>query len=369
MQLCSCGVAHDDSLHTCPITLAHPPMQESLTETCLNQRTSDRDSIESRDQMEAPAGRRTSTLINFPGVTRTMPEWRKQLSQRVREVQERRAREAAEAAASEQAAETVSCALPSAQLELVPDREQPVMNPIVSKALERVERARRTDFAAPFTPTAAAPARDPTSEVLSEASEPAQKIEVKRKLVAVPVDNGETVEKPRFEERRKPVRLITGAADDAALSYLENYLSIPAVGIDTKTDSAGLVHRIVSGFVDLLVIGSMAAPFAAAIEFADGNWSDPRLVGLMAGVVIVLMFVYLTAFTALTGRTLGMRLLSLRTIDVRTGLIPTGGQSIKRAVGYILSLVFLGLGLVLALIDSEGRTFHDRFSETLVVHN
>src|SRR5207245_3784453 len=82
--------------------------------------------------------RQTSTLIEFPGVTRTVPEWRKRLSQRVREVQERRAREAAEAAAMAQAAEAVSCALPSAQLELVPDREPPVMNPIVSKALKRL---------------------------------------------------------------------------------------------------------------------------------------------------------------------------------------------------------------------------------------
>src|SRR5207253_2446303 len=86
-----------------------------------------------------------STLIEFPGTARPLPEWRKQLSQRVREVQERRAREAAEEAAAAQEAGMVSCALPSAQLELVPDLEQQVMNPIVSKALERIERARRPD--------------------------------------------------------------------------------------------------------------------------------------------------------------------------------------------------------------------------------
>ena len=57
-----------------------------------------------------------STLIEFPGVSRAVPEWRKQLSQRVREVQELRAREAAEAAASVQESETLSCALPSAPL-------------------------------------------------------------------------------------------------------------------------------------------------------------------------------------------------------------------------------------------------------------
>jgi hypothetical protein len=35
----------------------------------------------------------TSRLIEFPGATRGVPAWRKQLSQRVREVQERKARE------------------------------------------------------------------------------------------------------------------------------------------------------------------------------------------------------------------------------------------------------------------------------------
>src|SRR2546430_11105274 len=59
-----------------------------------------------------------SRLIEFPGATRTMPEWRKQLSQRVREIQERKAREAAEELAAAQEAGLVSCALPSAQLEL-----------------------------------------------------------------------------------------------------------------------------------------------------------------------------------------------------------------------------------------------------------
>ena len=41
-----------------------------------------------------------STLIEFPGVSRSsVPEWRKEISERVREVQERRAREAAREAA------------------------------------------------------------------------------------------------------------------------------------------------------------------------------------------------------------------------------------------------------------------------------
>ena len=86
-----------------------------------------------------------STLIAFPS-GRNVPDWRKRLSQRVREVQEQKAREAAEAEAVSRAAETVSCALPSGQLELVPEPEQAPLNPIVSKALERVDGSNHGRF-------------------------------------------------------------------------------------------------------------------------------------------------------------------------------------------------------------------------------
>ena len=89
----------------------------------------------------------------------------------------------------------------------------------------------------------------------------------------------------------------------------------------------------------------MVSPAVAALEAAAVDWSNPRIVGLMIGITAATMFAYLTVSIALTGRTLAMRLLRVRTIDERTGLIPTGGQSIKRALGYIFSLALFGLGL------------------------
>lgn len=314
--------------------------------------------------------RAKSTLIEFPGVSRAVPEWRKQLSQRVREVQELRAREAAEAAATAQESEKLSCALPSAQLELVPDREQQVMNPIVSKALERLERARRSDFAVGSTGAAAATALAPvaedtpkTDETEPTISQDAQTAARKRKLVVVPPQ-------PAADEpKRKPVRVISDSLADPALSYLETCLSVPALAADVRGDRAGIGRRMIAGLLDLLVVVLVSAPFVAGIEFAKGQWSDPRVIGLIGGVALALMFSYLTVSIALTGRTFGMRLLSLRTIDVRTGLIPTGGQAVKRAVGYIFSLSILGLGVIYALIDRDGRTMHDRFSKTVVIQS
>src|SRR6267378_6593793 len=171
-----------------PRIFSRSKMQEPLPNTSIEKIIPDSGLAETlcEDPLN-PDGKRqqTSTLIEFPGTTRPLPEWRKQLSQRVREVQERRAREAAEEAAAAQEAGIVSCALPSAQLELVPDLEQQVINPIVSKALERIERARRPDQVVEgFAGAATAPAFEPVEDIIPEVSNP-EPVETKPKLTVV----------------------------------------------------------------------------------------------------------------------------------------------------------------------------------------
>jgi uncharacterized RDD family membrane protein YckC len=329
----------------------------------------------------------SSTLIEFPGSSRAVPEWRKQLSQRVREVQERKAREAAEELAAAQAAGTVSCSLPSGQLELVTDVDQSVRNPIVSKALERLERARRTEVTTPrLTAVAAAPARvviiepapieiheEQPIETVDEVPPP---IEVKPKLsmVAAPAFDTQpllaqiptpTAETTPATRERKPVRVISD--DDIALSYLETCLSVPALEADRRRDLPGFPRRVTAGAFDLLFIALMVSPAVAAVYYSGAGWTDSRVISIVTGIAAVTMFSYLTITVALTGRTLAMRMFSLRAIDLRTGLIPTGGQSIGRAIVQVLSLAAFGLGLLYAFIDPDHRTVHDRLSHTIVV--
>ena len=108
-------------------------------------------------------------------------------------------------------------------------------------------------------------------------------------------------------------------------------------------------------------------PFAAIIELTSGNWHDPRVAASLGGIVLTIMFLYGTVSVAFSGRTWGMTLFGLRAVDWRTGLIPTTGQCARRALAYIISLATLGLPLLPALFDSEGRTAHDRLSRTVVV--
>jgi len=378
MQPCACGLAHEDSSDSCPINVSELSiMSEPGLQSSFDQTTSDRagkaignqEHSDSSDEAKA-----ASTLIEFPGVSRAVPEWRKQLSQRVREVQERRAREAAQAAAVQASTETVACALPSAQLELVPDREQPAMKPIVSKALERLERARQVSAESEFvnaeTEIAAIVDELLESHAAStkESDEPESR---KSKLVVVPPSTPLEVNEqiPLADSARKPVRAITDGVEDQALSYYESCLSVPVVDFYPTRKPAGAFPRFIGGLLDLLLIGLITALCALAIQQLGGDWKDPRVIELTFGVVILLMFLYFTLTIALTGRTVGMRMLSLRTIDKRTGLIPTGGQAMKRAVGYEFSLILGGLGFLYALIDRDRCTVHDRLSQTIVIQD
>ena len=324
-----------------------------------------------------------STLIEFPGVSRSsVPEWRKEISERVREVQERRAREAAREADDAERLRIESGGIPP-QLELLPPAEMPAINPVVVAALKRIERARQTTAPTETrhsrstlaTAIAYAPAREdndmnetvgpPTTqltfepEVAVEEPPPPPVIE-KTHLVVVPPSEPlpPIVLTP-------PKRLIRDDPNDPALNYLDSISRTLRVD-DQSKQPAPVFRRFICAVLDLVVCVLLTAPIAAAIHFTGNNVQDPRALTVIGGSFVVMTFIYLTLMTALTGRTGAMRLLSLKVIDMKTGLIPTGGQSIGRSFFYLLSLATV-LGTLSALFSREGHTAHDRFTRTAVV--
>jgi uncharacterized RDD family membrane protein YckC len=122
-----------------------------------------------------------------------------------------------------------------------------------------------------------------------------------------------------------------------------------------------------AALLDILVIGLLAAPFMALTRLTDLQWRNPRVIAFAAGTFLVVGFLYLTISIAFTGRTLGMKLFSLRVVDARTGLIPTGAQSAGRALIYVLTLASGGIGLLYMFISRERHTAHDRFTRTAVI--
>jgi len=411
----------------------------------------------------SPQNANGSTLIEFPGVNRNRPAWRKELSERFREIQQRRAREAdfegeeppprrapsaqtvsapedLRAAAAARVSEPASKAeSASKQLGLVPPPDEPALNPLVAAALRRIERAHagapaqhvaRQALGRAQTATAAArvveeqvaeaaPIPQPPPLVVVQPKQPAKAEPQEQPAVTEPAAAKTDVEVPRFSARAsKPRAAATGASEaSAAISETvkksevarakpeisqapspqaaavaepqdgarqprhiagvidEFWLErqgielLPQVAVKELTydDRAPRSKRLAAAVVDLLVVALLSAPFAAAIELTISNWGDQRVWGSMALIAGLVMFLYHTCSVALAGRTLGMSLCGLQTVDAHKASVPTTGQCMRRAIVYMLSLATGGLGILYSLFDAEGRTAHDILSGTVVV--
>jgi uncharacterized RDD family membrane protein YckC len=303
----------------------------------------------------------------------------------VREVQERKAREATIGTGEIGSLFTEIEPKPVASLELLPQAEMPPVNPLVVAALRRIERAHSQPSSNRTVATAVAYEEQPEiGVVLSELENPMDippKPERVHNLAVVPTPEAPTMEAPETEvpetevpetevpteviaEVRKPRRVID--EQNPALNYLD---SIPtSITVDRREyRSAPIFLRLLSGITDLMVVCLLSAPFLALTELTSLQWRNPRVIGFGAGIFLVVSFLYLTVSIAFTGRTIGKKLFSLRVVDARTGLIPTGSQSAGRALVYILSIASAGVALMYTFIDRERHTVHDRFTRTAVI--
>jgi len=146
---------------------------------------------------------------------------------------------------------------------------------------------------------------------------------------------------------------------------------------------AGFWRRFAQAFVDAAIV----VPVALLLSWISGKisglvlpptrsagidyWLDLALAGepaLWGGFLLgaAIATLYLLLFQAMTGRTLGMRLLKVRVIDVY-GNPPGALRATLRALGYLACVLTLGLGFVWIAFDREKRGLHDWIAGTYVI--
>ncbi len=92
---------------------------------------------------------------------------------------------------------------------------------------------------------------------------------------------------------------------------------------------------------------------------------DGTLIGAL-GLTLAIASVYSLIFHISLGRTIGMRALKLRIIDVY-GDEPSTSRALLRTAGYLLCVASLGLGFIWIAFDSEKRGLQDWLAGTYVV--
>ncbi len=130
---------------------------------------------------------------------------------------------------------------------------------------------------------------------------------------------------------------------------------------------APLGRRFLAGVVDGLMLLFALAGFVAIFWWVVGGRLHWRPVdqGVLAFVAGFLVLFYFALFGRLAPATVGQQAVGLVLRDLEGGA-PTPGQAFWRAFGYLVSLSALMLGFIWALVDSEGLTWHDRISGTLL---
>ncbi len=173
---------------------------------------------------------------------------------------------------------------------------------------------------------------------------------------------------PEIEQETKNAPLIKISrvkADEEDILELEE--TEFAEETDENEDLAPFAMRFNAGLFDLIIGSFTSLVLLAPFMLSGGKWLS--IAGFLAFLVTaaIVMFIYLTTAVGMFGKTFGMKLFSLETIDIEENDYPTFHQAAVSSSVYLVSLALGGIGFIPALFNPERRTAPDLLSGTIVV--
>lgn len=136
---------------------------------------------------------------------------------------------------------------------------------------------------------------------------------------------------------------------------------------ETIEDLAPFSMRFNAGLFDLIIGLFASLILLSPIALAGGSWMTTGGLLTLAGTCAMVLFLYTTASVGFFGKTLGMRLFSLELVDAEENEYPTIHQAAVSSSLYILSLALGGLGFLSVFFNEEKRAVHDLLSGTIIV--
>ena len=363
------------------------------------------------------------TLVEFHSKNTTVPEWRLQLQNVVRQRQERENNETvAETAVPVQRAQLITSGSNALKAETVIEPKiVQHKNPTLNSALERIEKSRRQFLIEEELPAepAAVPAKTgknfpfyiagknndiapkpaeinpPINAFAKPKLAPSLKVEVEKekldtnKLPPLPkpaevpvnfestkvitkdvnpqIEETKTVETQINEVAATGIKIVEATKTEIKTSTIVQVNEMAEEEIEEYDDCASFAMRFNAGLFDL-IIGSFTSLFLLApFMLLGGNWLSTAGIFAFLATCALVMFIYQTTAIGLYGKTFGMRLFSLEVVDFETEDYPTFHQAAVSSAVYLLSLAIAGIGFLTMPFNDERRAVHDLVSGTLIV--
>jgi uncharacterized RDD family membrane protein YckC/transposase-like protein len=128
-----------------------------------------------------------------------------------------------------------------------------------------------------------------------------------------------------------------------------------------------LLSRTLSGLIDLICIVLFTGVFIIAADFFSGILVlDAVSLAVFSVLFLLNYFVYSIFFLAASSQTIGMMITELRIVGV-DNMRPMTGRLLIRCFWHLVSLLFFGIGLLWGLFNRENLCLHDALSGTHVV--
>jgi uncharacterized RDD family membrane protein YckC len=151
-----------------------------------------------------------------------------------------------------------------------------------------------------------------------------------------------------------------------------NFHVEPDRDVSMQGHYAGIVTRLAAFGIDVLVAATLFTLGGNVVEYLlssllgeDMSLRDAPVVTVVA--LAVWLLVYFAYPIAVGGRTLGMAAVGLEVVT--TDGKPVGaGRAVLRTIFIPLSLILLGIGALMILIDRRRRALHDLIAGTAVVY-
>lgn len=349
------------------------------------------------------------TLIEFHSKNSTLPEWRLQLQNAVRQRQEVEKTETTTAGNLTDGtimpprAKLVTSGANALKADTVAETKPALhSNPDVARALQRIKDSRQK-FLADENPQTAEPetvARTNKNYPFYIASK-TNESEIKTAEVNAPVNS---FAKPKLAASLRsadekldtnklpplPIRtdvstgftahsvvseLIEAKVGDAPQSEIKivktreitETVKIEVEEIEEYDENAPFAMRFNAGLFDLIIGSFVSFLLLSPFIFLSGNWLSWSGIFAFVATCAVVMFIYLTTAIGLYGKTFGMNLFSLELVDIEGEDYPTFHQAAVSSSVYLLSLAFGGLGFLTVPFNDEKRAVHDLVSRTIIV--
>ena len=132
----------------------------------------------------------------------------------------------------------------------------------------------------------------------------------------------------------------------------------------------GFWLRVLASLIDTAIVALISAPLMYLAYGEMHPQTDTFIIGPMDIMINYLLpFIGVILFWVYKSATPGKMVIKAQIVDAQTGNKPSVKQSVIRYLGYFVSTIPLGLGLMWVGWDKRKQGWHDKLAGTVVIKN